>query len=211
MIIKEVSINDNIFDIGIAQFKLESKDLNYEQFFKNFENFQNKYNEIVIQVFNNQYILNGEHIFNACYYLEKAFLNNSNISNKKHIELLLYLAANRQIKIALEDFGIFNQQLINLCLISLSNNFQSLNHEFESTFDIKLEHYWEYYSKKKYEDIKSYFNFSDNQIDSILASYSIKVNPKNIQEPDLPKLYLALNELICEKMSLIYLEKFSLD
>lgn len=216
VIIKNFNLKDKIFYIGIEQFKLESKDLTFEQFFETFENMQNKFSELVIQVFNNKYVLNTEHIFNACYHLENAFLNNFNISNKKSIELLLYLAANKQIKIALEDFGIdieiFNHGLINLCIISSESNFKSVIHEFERSFKINNVNYsLDNFSQKKYEEIKSYYGFDDNQIESVLASYNIKINLKILRDIDLQMLYLALNDLICEKMALIYLEKFSFE
>ncbi|MFW9783242.1 MAG: KEOPS complex subunit Cgi121 [Candidatus Heimdallarchaeota archaeon] len=215
MIIKKFSIEEKAFFIGIEQFKIKSKNLFYEQFFNTFENIQKKYKSIVIQVFNDEYVLNSDHILNACYYVEKAFLNNYNISNKKNIELFLYLAANRQIKIALEDFGLnkeaFNKGLINLCSISSESSFQSI-YEFETTFKINnSEYYLDNYSQQKYKEIKLYHNFSDNQIETVLASYNIKINLNNINDSDLPNLYLALNDLICEKMALIYLEKFSFD
>ncbi|MFX1402320.1 MAG: KEOPS complex subunit Cgi121 [Promethearchaeota archaeon] len=215
MMIKAFNINEKNYYIGLSQFKI-NLDFKFEQFFNIFEKIQHKYNKLVLQFFNDRYVLNSEHIFNACYYLEKVFLNNQNISNKKNIEFLLYLAANRQIKIALEDFGInseiFKKGFINLCVISSESSFQSLNLEFERIFNInRIDFVLDNYSQKKYEEIKLYFDFPDKQIETVLASYHKKIDLKEIQDSDLPNLYLALNDLICEKMALLSLEKVSLD
>jgi len=216
MIIKAFNIKEKNYYIRLSQFNVNLLNFTFEQFFKIFEEIQQKFNKLVIQLFNDKFVLNSEHIFNACYYLEKAFLNNHNISNKKNIEFLLYLAANRQIKIALEDFGInneiFNKGFINLCIISSESRFQSLILEFERIFNInRIDFVLDNYSLKKYEEIKLYYDFADYQIETILASYHKKIDLKEIQDSDLPILYLALNDLICEKMALLYLEKVNLD
>ncbi|MHA2430738.1 MAG: KEOPS complex subunit Cgi121, partial [Promethearchaeota archaeon] len=122
MIIKKFEIKEReiTYYVGINQLKINPQLFTLTQFFKIIE--EKKNNDLVIQIFNNKHVLNSEHVFNACYFLQIAFLNNINISNKKNIELLLYLATKRQIKIAIQDFGInegeFNTGLINLCSIS---------------------------------------------------------------------------------------------
>lgn len=215
MIIKkfEIKERDITFYVGINQMKIDPKLFTLTRFFRIIE--ENKNNDFIIQIFNNKHVLNSEHVFNACYFLQKAFLNNNNISNKKNIEFLLYLATNRQIKIAIQDFGIneeqFNTGLINSCMISSKDNLDLINCEIEKSLKAnRLKLTIDNYSLKKYEMVKRYFNISDNQINSILNSYNSKLNAK-IRDKDIPVLYLALNDLICEKMTLLSLERVILD
>ncbi len=215
MIIKkfEIKERDITYYVGINQLKINPKLFTLTQFFKIIE--EKKNNDVVIQFFNNKHVLNSEHVFNACYFLQKAFLNNFNISNKKNIELLLYLATNRQIKIAIQDFGIsedqFNTGLINLCIISSKDDLDLINHGIEKALNAnKVKLTLNDYSLKKYEMIKKYFKISDNQINSILNSYETKIIAK-IRDKDIPVLYQALNDLICERMTLLSLEGVNLD
>ncbi|MFX1493514.1 MAG: KEOPS complex subunit Cgi121 [Promethearchaeota archaeon] len=209
----ETKEREMTYYVGINQLKINPQLLTLTQFFEVIE--EKETNDLIIQIFNNKYVLNSEHVFNACYFLQKAFLNNINISKKKSIELLLYLATNRQIKIAIQDFGIyedqFNTGVINFCIISSKDNLDLISHEIEKLLSAsKLKLTLDNYSLKKYEIVKKYFNFSDNQINSILNSYGTKVNAK-IRDKDLPVLYLALNDLICERMTLLSLERATLD
>ncbi|MFX0026075.1 MAG: KEOPS complex subunit Cgi121 [Candidatus Hermodarchaeota archaeon] len=215
MIIKKFEIKEReiTYYVGINQLKINPQLISLTEFFKIIEEKEN--NDLVIQIFNNKFVLNSEHVFNACYFLQKAFLNNINISNKKNIELLLYLATNRQIKVAIQDFGIyedqFNTGLINLCIISSKDNLDLISPEIEKSLNAnKLKLTLDNYSIKKYEMVKEYFNFSENQINSILNSYGTKLNAK-IRDKGLPVLYLALNDLICERMTLLSLERVTLD
>lgn len=215
MIIKKFEIKEReiTYYVGINQLKINPQLFTLTQFFKIIE--EKKNNDLVIQIFNNKHVLNSEHVFNACYFLQIAFLNNINISNKKNIELLLYLATKRQIKIAIQDFGInegeFNTGLINLCSISSKDNLDLINREIEKLLNAnKLKLTLDNYSFKKYEMVKRYFNISDNQINSVLNSYGAKINAK-IKDKDIPALYLALNDLICERMTLLSLERVTLD
>lgn len=215
MIIKKFEIEEReiTYYVGINQLKIDPQLFTLTQFFKIIEDKKN--NDLVIQIFNNKHVLNSEHVFNACYFLQKAFLNNINISNKKNIELLLYLATKRQIKIAIQDFGInegeFNTGLINLCSISSKDDLALINREIEKSLNAnKLKLTLDNYSLKKYEMVKKYFNISENQINSVLNSYGTKVNAK-IRDKDIPVLYIALNDLICERMTLLSLERVTLD
>ena len=62
-------------------------------------------------------------------------------------------------------------------------------------------------SVQKYSLVKSYFDLSNNQIKSILNSYGIEINIHKLNTGNLNHLYLALNELICEKMALLCVER----
>ena len=139
MILKEFKIHDlNLqYFVGISQikidlnrvtdtYKIEPEEKALTLFFEIISNLQDKYANSVVQFIKSKYILNADHIFTACYYLEKAFRQNNNLSNKKNIEILLYLAANRQISKSIEGFGIDysdlkDQKLIS-CIVSPKNN-----------------------------------------------------------------------------------------
>ena len=82
----------------------EEEALNYV--FNIIEELQEKNKESTIQFISDKYVLNQDHIFIACYYMQKAFFHKTHISNKKNIELLLYLSTSRQISKGFESFGI---------------------------------------------------------------------------------------------------------
>ncbi|UYP45985.1 hypothetical protein NEF87_002270 [Candidatus Lokiarchaeum ossiferum] len=58
------------------------------------------------QIFNPTMILNLEQIRWALYHSNKTFSTNANISNNEGVEFLLYLAQERQIKLAFEKVGV---------------------------------------------------------------------------------------------------------
>ncbi len=59
----------------------------------------------------------------------------------------------------------------------------------------------------KFKIVKKYFEFSDNQILTVLKAYGYKNVVLDISSLNLESLYGALNDLICEKMALLSLEK----
>ncbi len=220
MIIKDFNINElNLkYFVGINQIKMNlrrfmeshritNKKEALNQFLSILDEFQNENENSVIQLINDKYILNQDHIFIACYHFLKAFHLNHNISNKKNIEFLLYLATNRQINKSLEAFGIDLSQLelnnLILCIISPFNNIKHISDNLliasnieETKCTINTQ------SFTKYNIIKEFYNINDNQIKSVLRSYG-KVM-ENL-ESNLPSLFSALFDLICERMALLFL------
>jgi tRNA threonylcarbamoyladenosine modification (KEOPS) complex Cgi121 subunit len=198
--------------IGINQIEIDPKEVQIKELVELIELIQGHHEDIVLQFFNDRYILNSEHILHACYFVQKAFYTKNNISNKKNLELLLYLAAKRQIKLSLEWFGVSNYNLqdkrISFCIISLEDNLQKVNIEINSYLhskDISLN--LENLSIDKIKIVKKYFEFSDNQILTVLCSYGYKNDILDINSLNLESLYEVLNDLICEKMALLSLEK----
>ncbi len=222
MIVKEFNIEDLHlhFFVGINQIKINIKEfLDFyniknendvlDHFFKLIEEIQNKNENSVVQCFKDKYILNYDHIFIACYNLQKAFQQNVNISSKKKIELLLYLATNRQINKSIEAFGIDYSDLKNknctYCIISPIDNLMSINDEMLQylkaketllTLNDQILH--------KFNKIKEFFEVSEDQIKVILNSYGIESNKTEI---NLNSKYSALYDLICEKMALLSLDQ----
>lgn len=218
MIVREFNISDlNLqYYVGINQIKIKfdkfievynisNKDKALNKFFSIIEEIQNKTECSVIQFFKDQFILNQDHIFTACYYLEKAFLQNINISNKKNIEIFLYLATNRQINKSIEDFGIdyvdLSTNKLTYCIISPIKNLSKISAEITTILNaVEEELSINNQSNSKINSIKEYFEISNNQINSVLKSYGhITI--------DLSSTVSALYDLICEKMALLHIEK----
>ena len=206
--------------VGINQIKINSGKLldlydidNQEevlnQFFSIINKVQNNNENSVIQFIKDKYILNQDHIFTACYYLLKAFQQNINISNKKNIEFLLYLATNRQINKSIEAFGIDYSQLkhnkLTFCIISPFENMNSICDDLLTTLNaVETELTINNQSITKFNLIKEFFRITDNQINSVLRSYG---NEMKKSESNLPSLFSALYDLICERMALLNVEK----
>jgi len=198
--------------VGINQIEIDPKEVQINELVELIEVIQSHHEDTVLQFFNDRYILNPEHILHACYFAQKAFYTKNNISNKKNLELLLYLAAKRQIKLSLECFGVINYNFqnrrISFCIISSEDNFKQVNIEINRHLhskDISLN--FEDLSIDKFNRIKKYFEFSDNQILTVLRSYGYKNDILDINSLKLESLYEVLNDLICEKMALLSLEK----
>jgi hypothetical protein len=59
----------------------------------------------------------------------------------------------------------------------------------------------------KFKIVKKYFEFSDNQVLTVLKAYGYNCDELDINSLNLESLYEALTDLICEKMALLSLEK----
>jgi len=207
--INQISINlDKIFD----SYNFNKEDNIIDFLISISEEIQNTYKDTMIQFFADSYVLSQDHIFIACYYVQKAFYNKANISKSKNIEFLLYLIARRQIKNAIEAFGIkktdFTLKKLNYCIISKENNLNEINQEIilklmadevEITLNGK--------AVEKFNRIKSFYGILDEQIECVLNSYGFEPFNKNNIAHNLENIFIALYDLICEKMSLLSLEK----
>lgn len=172
------------------------------------------YDSALLQFLNTKYILNSEHIYSACYFMYNAFLSHNNISKSKEIEILLYLSVNRQIKIAIRDFGLSDdtKKAINviLYLSSFQNNLDIIYTDLQDKIKFQeLSFKLDDYSIERYNLIKNYFDISDNQIKVLLKSANLNINNNNINEVPLDYLYSALTDIIREKMVLLSVEKTS--
>ena len=214
MIVKKFYISDlNLkYLVGIYQIKI--LDITLDFILNLTEKIQNDHKNSVLQFFSDKYILNQDHIFTACYYTQKAFTDKTNISKRKNIELLLYLATKRQIKNALEAFGINlkSDKIISYVIISNENNLNKINEEIlQSLGANEIELTINDQNVKKFNQIKSYFEISDNQINSVLNAYGVKEFNNDLIANNLNNLFLALYDLICEKMAFLSLEKIKAD
>jgi len=214
MIVKNFYISDLDLKylVGINQIRIF--DITLDFILNLTEKIQNDHKNSVLQFFSDKYILNQDHIFTACYYTQKAFIDKTNISKRKNIELLLYLATERQIKNALEAFGINlkSDKKTSYVIISNENNLNRINEEvLDSLGANEVELTINDQSVKKFNQIKSYFEISDNQINSVLNSYGAKEFKNDPIANNLNNLFLAVYDLICEKMAFLSLEKIKAD
>jgi tRNA threonylcarbamoyladenosine modification (KEOPS) complex Cgi121 subunit len=228
VIVKAFNIEqmDLKYYVGINQIRIEldqflraynvpNEEAALNHLFKLMGELQNKNKELIIQVIKDDYVLNQDHIFIACYYLQKALFHESLISNKKNIELLLYLSTRRQISEGIKSFGVDTTVLkegrFTICVISPINNLSVINKEILETLkatEIKLS--INDLTPKKIKNIIKFYEFSELQIKSVLRSYGI--NNINLEKPEnyLHDISPALFDLICEKMALLNLEKIKL-
>ncbi|TFG17154.1 MAG: hypothetical protein EU531_04125 [Promethearchaeota archaeon] len=214
MIVQEFSFpKDNLhYFIGIGT--LIDMKVEFDDLFELIELIQNRFEGVMLQFFNSRLILSYNHIFYAAYHTLKTFNLKTNISNKKGIEFLLYIAASRQIKRALEYYGISMQQLnqgtIDFCIISMNTDLEIILKDILCKINVK-ERNLELAKKSyaKYEIIKEYFGINENQIKVVLKSYGVNFDDIQSNKNGINYLYLAIEDLICEKMVLLSLEKIS--
>jgi len=212
-----VGINQVKFNLSqfLQLFTIDNEEGALKHLFKLTQELQNRNKGSMIQFIKDKYLLNENHVFTASYYMQKAFYYNNNISNKKNIEFLLYLSANRQISKGIETFGIDIRDLrkghLLFCIVSQSNTIGKINSEILSILKVnEIELAINSISNEKITTIKEYYGISDNQFFSILNSYGIKLVDEQISNIDLDSIALALYDLICEKMALLNLEKIKI-
>ncbi len=218
MIVKEFKIEEinlNYF-VGINQVEFDSDYIFQTQgvideketldlFFKTISELQSRYTNSIVQFFKEIYILNQDHIFLACYYLQKAFFNHKNISNKKEIELLLYLSTNRQISKSIQALGIEYSDIrkgnLLYCIISSTNNLHKLNNELLKVLKAKEKELTiNNVSYEKINLIQEFYEISEEQITCILNSYG---KDSKCGTSHLNSKFSALFDLICERMVLL--------
>jgi len=202
------------FYTGITEVSINIEDVSSNQLLSLSDYVDVSYDNALLQFLSKKYILNSEHIYSACYFTYNAFLSHNNISKSKEIELLLYLSMNRQIKIAIRDFGLSDDSKkffnVILCLSSFQNNLDIIYTDLHDRIKFQeLSFTLDDYSIERFNRIKNYFEISDNQIKVLLKSANLSINKKNINEISLDYLYSALNDIIREKMVLLSVEKTS--
>jgi KEOPS complex subunit Cgi121 len=126
-----------------------------------------KYQEV--QLLDPSYIAGEEHLSFAISQAEKAFERNENISNNIFIEILLRASAQRQIKRALDIFGIKKTEKV----IAISENLpKQLMDEYQCQIDPRIIEL----DGKKYRKLKKLFQINEEEIKAIgLAKEKILV------------------------------------
>ncbi len=208
MIIKLKGIE---YYIGINAIKLKLNTISLEDTLALIHKIQLSFSGSVIQFFNDEFILNQKHIVDACYHFIKSFGSNRNIASSKNIELLLYLACNRQIKFSLKNFGIneeiLDKGVLHYCVIHKIDKISEIDKKLIAELDsIPQKPKILDKSLEKFNKIKKFFNIKEKQIDVILRSYNIKPEDTVLNLENLDLFYVSLNDLISEKMALLSLE-----
>ncbi|TFF84347.1 MAG: hypothetical protein EU552_00575 [Promethearchaeota archaeon] len=216
MIVQEFSFPEDQLHYFLGLGSLITTDLDLDTIFDLIEYIQNRFGGTMLQFFDQRLVLNYNHIFYAAYHTLKTFHLKMNISNKMGIEFLLYMATSRQIKRAIEYYGIKTNQLcqgtIDYCIISMNDDIEIILSDILNEINLKeINLKFSNNSYAKYENIKAYFGINENQIKAVLKSYRMSVNDILSDRNKIKYLYLALEDLICEKMALLSLEKVSYD
>jgi tRNA threonylcarbamoyladenosine modification (KEOPS) complex Cgi121 subunit len=211
LIVQEFTFPERNLHYYVGLGSLITNKLKLDDIFGILESIQNQFENCMIQFFNKQLVLNSNHIFYACYHTLRSFQLKANISNKMEIEFLLYLSANRQIRKALKYYGItkenINQGQIVFCVISLTKNLDLIRTEIlnlinatENSLNLDEE------PIVRYENIKKFFAFNDNQIMTVLKSHGINIYKIIPNRNNILQLNLAIEDLLAEKMVLLSLE-----
>jgi len=218
MIVKKFVLDEmNLtYYVGITQIKKKSTTEPIEKTFQVIKELQNDFNTSIIQFFLDRNVLNHDHIFHACYFVQKATTLNRNISSNQQIEILLYLAANREISKSIKRYGISKESLeagnVICCIMNNDGDFSEILETISRKLNaVEIPITLESVSAEKFKRIKDLFDVADHQIEIILKSYNVKENIERLLENDVNILVDALGDLLCEKMSLLSLEKVKSD
>lgn len=97
---------------------------NVDDFLKKVKDFSLE-KDVKIQIFNADLIYGKNHLLSAYEHSDRAFKTNTNTTNSLEMEIILYAAGERQIKLAIPKIGIKNGDS-NIAIILIKNkNFQT--------------------------------------------------------------------------------------
>ncbi|MFO8017174.1 MAG: KEOPS complex subunit Cgi121 [Promethearchaeia archaeon] len=203
------------YDEFLIENNIKNEDKTLQVLINKISQIQNGFAGSSIQLLDNNYLLNARHLFLGAYFMQKAFQYGINISNKRNIELLLYLTARRQIKRALNTFGLkiseLNKGSLTFCIISPKNNLGEIKNQILSqisTKSIKRLNINDL-SVKKLEGIRNFFKITNQQIQVLFRAYNHEFSGLR-EEGSLQKYAKVLGDLIAEKMAKLSLEKVNL-
>jgi KEOPS complex subunit Cgi121 len=110
---------------------------NIDDFLEKINSFA-KENNVMIQVFNSDLIFGEKHLISAFKHAQRAFDTKRNTTNSLEMELLLYAAGERQLKIAIPKMGI-KKGNSNIALFFYGNNLDDIVDIFLKKFSLKLD------------------------------------------------------------------------
>jgi len=171
LIIKKISFNN--FEeklIGIAGVK-SVKVRNPDDFFNKIDAFKKR--NVIIQFFNADLIAGWEHVFFSTVNAYNAFHQKRNISNKIEIEIMLYVSAQRQIKSAIDSFGV-NEDTSNLAILAIAEseeNIEKILYDLMASIGGTMDDsVLEINDHRKFEKICKAFNISLKELKAIRRS-----------------------------------------
>ena len=205
------------FYLDIDKYKLENQLKADEKVLKKLisqtSQIQNQFEGVNIQLLDHSYLLNQRHLFLGYYFMQRAFKLGLNISNKRNIELLLYLTGKRQIKHALNAFGLKIPKLYNkpitFCILSSKNNLNDIRKAIQKKISNNFVEHIDIndLKREKLELIRNFFNFNLKQLQVISNSYNYDFKEISENKENLEDYAKILADLISEKMSKLSLEK----
>ena len=150
-----------------------------------------------LQLFDAGCIATWEHLFFAAINALQSTATGHNLANNLTIELSLYVSGNRQIKIALEKFGVKpNTKTVAVCIFgNQEKNIMKCNNELLVFFDAAEAIAMLEINDEKFHILKQIFAIQDIEIDS-LASNAIK-----------EEKYAILTNIIIDRGAMVALEK----
>ena len=161
---------------------------NVEEFI---QNIRKETGNVTVQFFDARFVAGYEHLYFAVLNALTAFKNNLNISRNLAVEILLYAAAERQIRNAVELLGI-KEGTGNIAVVILAENKDEIVNilnrlsklvqasEDESILEV---------DDKKFEAIKRMFKISDLELEA-------KLEGKGLEKE-------ALKDLVIERVALL--------
>lgn len=153
-------------------------------------------NRVIIQACDAARIATWAHIFFGTLYALLAFKQGRTISNQLVLEILLYISGQRQIKIALEAFGV---RTGNCSLILLGNSAETLRDTLQECRTLigglPADEVLSIFDDSKWETIQAFFQITDQEIDAIAQS-----NTKGARED-------ALVKIVLNRIALVALDK----
>ncbi|TFG00110.1 MAG: hypothetical protein EU541_03300, partial [Promethearchaeota archaeon] len=140
MIRMKMKLGEDIqYSVLINTINFNKDIISQDQLFNYLKTLQKQYPKSIIQLFSTRYLINRNHLFYAIYYSLKAYLQQTLISHRPSMELLLYLSTNRQISEAIKTFGItsgeFNKGIINYCIVTKESKIIKINTQFLEGFE----------------------------------------------------------------------------
>ena len=149
--------------------------------------------QIDLQLLDAQKILVSHHIYFATLSALNAFKRKKNISKNLALEILLYVSGQKQIRVAIDVFGLRKGRM-DVVLVAIGDKKGDLKRLLENiceTFDIEIDDsFIDSFSERKSKDIRSTFEISSLEIDAVKRK---GVTLKKI-----------LRKLIMERMAFLY-------
>lgn len=128
---------------------------------------------ITLQLFDSSLIATWEHLFFSALNALKAFNYGKNISNNLSVECLLYTSGQRQISIAVKNFGV-NAETKDIGIILIGDDINLLQEVFKKILLItkgsENDAVLSINSKDKFEKIRNFFQITEIELKTICGS-----------------------------------------
>ncbi|MHA1271232.1 MAG: KEOPS complex subunit Cgi121 [Candidatus Helarchaeota archaeon] len=192
MIIKE-TLEKKYKYIGITAFKIEDiPPIN--ELFNEIKTLSNNY-ESEIQLLNANRIATWKHLFFSGINALKSFEGNYNLSSSIAMETLLYVAGNRQIRVALDRFGV-KLGVNKIAVIIFTENKETvykINDILKNFLKGKENQDLLNLNEEKYKDLIELFTISPIEITNLINAYTSK--------------FKLLTKIIIDRGAMVSLEK----